>query len=126
MLLRCITKRSLWYRSNSPAVSIHPLLGVAITDDEYPARVAVKILHEAFDEFQKVFKEEALKGVTADTTLHVPKLDDMIKKYQDPKEADKLMKLESELQETTSILHKTMDEVKSKTVSGYCLNCLSG
>lgn len=35
----------------------------------------------------------------------------MIKNYQDPKEADKLAKLESTLNEVTEICHKTLNDV---------------
>ncbi len=38
-------------------------------------------------------------------------MDDMIKIYQDPKQADKLLKLESTLSEVTEICHKNMEEV---------------
>ena len=35
----------------------------------------------------------------------------MVKKYQDPKEAEKLLKLESTLTEITKIVHKNLDDV---------------
>jgi synaptobrevin family protein YKT6 len=35
----------------------------------------------------------------------------MVKKYQDPKEADKLMKIESELDEIQGMLTKTMGDL---------------
>lgn len=37
----------------------------------------------------------------------------MIKKYQDPKEADKLLKLENELGQVQQMLTKTMSDVNS-------------
>jgi len=36
----------------------------------------------------------------------------MIKKYQDPKEADKLLKLQSDLQEVNKIMTKNLDDVR--------------
>eukprot|EP01017_Pseudomicrothorax_dubius_P012318 TRINITY_DN1498_c0_g1_i6.p1 TRINITY_DN1498_c0_g1~~TRINITY_DN1498_c0_g1_i6.p1 ORF type:complete len:226 (-),score=70.88 TRINITY_DN1498_c0_g1_i6:124-801(-) len=110
------------------------LSGVAITDNEYPPRVAFMILNEAFNEFLKMYKEDALGGITKDTSLHVPRMDEMVRVYQDPKEADKLMKIEKELVEVTSIVHKTMEDLlkrgetleslmaKSKDVSGVSLD----
>lgn len=41
----------------------------------------------------------------------MPALEAMIKKYQDPKEADKLLKLQSELQEVNKIMTKNLDDV---------------
>lgn len=38
-------------------------------------------------------------------------MDEFIVKYQDPKEADKLMKLEHTLKEVTDIVHKNMEDV---------------
>lgn len=46
-----------------------------------------------------------------DTEIKYPKLDEYIKKYQDPKECDKLMKIEDELNNVQQTLHKTMGEV---------------
>ena len=46
-----------------------------------------------------------------DTSLPFKKLDEFIVKYQDPKEADKLMKLEHTLKEVTDIVHKNMEDV---------------
>jgi hypothetical protein len=48
-----------------------------------------------------------------DQDLSFPQLDVMIKKYQDPKEADKLLKLESELGNVQTMLTKTMTDVGS-------------
>ena len=42
----------------------------------------------------------------------MPELADRIKKYQDPNEADKLFKLQSNLQETVSIMTKNLDDVR--------------
>ena len=37
--------------------------------------------------------------------------DVLIKNYQDPKEADKLLKLETTLKEVTEIVHKNLEDV---------------
>eukprot|EP00330_Aristerostoma_sp_ATCC50986_P004639 CAMPEP_0114582806 /NCGR_PEP_ID=MMETSP0125-20121206/6688_1 /TAXON_ID=485358 ORGANISM="Aristerostoma sp., Strain ATCC 50986" /NCGR_SAMPLE_ID=MMETSP0125 /ASSEMBLY_ACC=CAM_ASM_000245 /LENGTH=74 /DNA_ID=CAMNT_0001775929 /DNA_START=451 /DNA_END=675 /DNA_ORIENTATION=- len=58
----------------------------------------------------------------------------MIKKYQDPKEADKLLKLQSQLEEVNKIMTKNLDDIlargetleslmsKSKDVSSVSYN----
>lgn len=43
--------------------------------------------------------------------MKVPSLEGMIKKYQDPKEADKLLKLQSQLEEVDTIMRKNLDDV---------------
>ena len=47
----------------------------------------------------------------ADASWSVPAHETMIKKYQDPKEADKLLKLQSELLEVNKIMTKNLDDV---------------
>jgi len=37
--------------------------------------------------------------------------------YQDPKEVDKLMKIESTLTEVTLIVHKSLDDVANKLIN---------
>ena len=48
-------------------------------------------------------------------------MDEFIVKYQDPKEADKLMKLEHTLKEVTDIVHKNMEDVNKKKNEFYIL-----
>ena len=62
------------------------------------------------------------------------KMQEWIKKYQDPKEVDKMQKLKSELNEVEQICHKNMDDLlkrgedldqlmkKSKDVSDLSLD----
>ncbi len=47
----------------------------------------------------------------ADMTVAFPKLDEFIKKYQDPKEVDKIIKLKENLKEVEVIVHKNLDDV---------------
>ena len=42
----------------------------------------------------------------------LPFLEIMIKKYQDPTEADKLLKLQKELDEINKVMSKNIDEVR--------------
>lgn len=47
----------------------------------------------------------------ADQSLVIPKYEEFIKAYQDPKEVDKLMKIEQTLNEVNQIVHKSLDDV---------------
>ncbi|KAJ5219585.1 Synaptobrevin [Penicillium chermesinum] len=59
--------------------------GVIVTDGDYPALVAHQLL-------SKILKE-------------------YIVKYQDPQQADSIMKIQQELDETKIVLHKTIESV---------------
>lgn len=47
-----------------------------------------------------------------DVDWSVSTFDGLIKKYQDPKEADKLLKLQNELDQVTNIMYKNLDDVR--------------
>ena len=96
------------------AVLLNDGLGGVITaDKEYPGNVAIKIIHEFLTLFKKSINPMVYANMTADTEINFPQLEAMIKKYQDPKEADKLLKLENELGQVQQMLTKTMSDVNS-------------
>ncbi|GJM92454.1 hypothetical protein PR202_ga08930 [Eleusine coracana subsp. coracana] len=76
------------------------LVAVAFMDDHYPV----------LDEYQKAFGD-SWKSASADATQPWPFLTDALTKFQDPAEADKLMKIQRDLDETKIILHKTIESV---------------
>jgi hypothetical protein len=43
--------------------------------------------------------------------MSFPELKDYIQKYQDPQQADSIMKIQKELDETKIVLHKTIESV---------------
>ncbi|KAH9400230.1 palmitoyltransferase, partial [Tyrophagus putrescentiae] len=76
------------------------LAGIIISDQEYPHRVAHTLLMRVLDEF----------------TESVPKtpytnLDMYLTKFQNPKEADAMTKIQNDLDETKIILHNTITSV---------------
>jgi len=110
-------------------------LGVVIVfDQEYPEKVVLLVAREIANEFYKTYNDKQLESVTADANWPLPALETMIKKYQDPKEADKLLKLQSELKEVNTIMTKNLDDIlkrgetletlmsKSKDVSSMSYN----
>ncbi|CAO3627348.1 unnamed protein product [Cunninghamella blakesleeana] len=85
--------------------------GIALaifSDKEYPSRVAFSLINKIMDEFFVKFSPEQWN---TDQLLPYPELADYLRKYQDPKQADTIMKVQNELDETTAILHKTIDSV---------------
>ncbi|MCO5570923.1 hypothetical protein L7F22_024653 [Adiantum nelumboides] len=86
------------------------LCGVAFVDAQYPMRSAFSVLTKVLDEYQKAFGN-SWQNVQSDNSDTWPYLDEALGKYQDPTEADKLLKIQKELDETKHILHKTIDSV---------------
>ncbi|KAI8060127.1 Longin-like domain-containing protein [Gongronella butleri] len=101
-------RQSVESENNVGHVYAHPqgLAGVIFTDKEYPSRVVFSLLNKVLDEFIVKFPRERWQG-----TLDYPELAQYIQKFQDPKQADTIMKVQNELEETTAILHKTIDSV---------------
>lgn len=75
---------------------------VIITDREYPARVAFALINRVLEEFMAEFPRDI--WLTSTVKLSLPKLKDMIVKYQNPHEADPIMRVQKELDETKVIL----------------------
>merc|ERR1712146_107620 len=64
-----------------------------------------KLLQE-FSAFQR--KDWA--DVSSDNALTFPALAAALSKYQDPREADKVLKIQEDLEETKQILYKTIEQ----------------
>lgn len=64
------------------------------------------------DEFVSKYPRTAYASFNKDSNkLSMPELKDYIVKYQDPQQADSIMKIQKELDETKVILHKTIESV---------------
>jgi len=81
------------------------LTGVMIVDHEYPQRVAFTLLNRILDEFgSKYRREEWLSLGNKASTLPYPELKATLQKYQNPSEADAIMRVQRELDETKVVL----------------------
>ena len=87
--------------------------GTVITDAEYPARVAFVLLGQLLEEFSAE-NGDTWKSVEAPESVSFPKIEEYLVKYQDPAAADKVTKIQKDLDETTQILHKTIDNVLAR------------
>ncbi|XP_040820761.1 synaptobrevin homolog YKT6 isoform X2 [Ochotona curzoniae] len=79
------------------------LAGVVIADSEYPSRVAFTLLEKVLDEFSKEV-ERIQWPVGSPATIEYTALDAHLSKYQNPREADPMTKVQAELDETKIIL----------------------
>lgn len=85
------------------------MAGIIISDPDYPALVAHQLLSKVIDEFLAQYPRTAFANSTP--KLDFPRLKEYIAKYQDPQQADSIMKIQKELDETKIVLHKTIESV---------------
>jgi synaptobrevin family protein YKT6 len=88
---------------NVAHVYAHPqgVSGMIISDKDYPSRVAFSLLNKIMDEFLVKFPADVWRK---QDTIEYPELAEYLRKYQDPQQADNIMKVQKELDETTAIL----------------------
>ena len=84
--------------------------GIMISDPEYPALVAHQLLSKVVDEFLTRYPRSSF-SMANPPTLAFPQLKEYIEKYQDPQQADSILKIQKELDETKIVLHKTIESV---------------
>eukprot|EP01098_Paradermamoeba_levis_P008675 TRINITY_DN3589_c0_g1_i1.p1 TRINITY_DN3589_c0_g1~~TRINITY_DN3589_c0_g1_i1.p1 ORF type:complete len:200 (-),score=58.15 TRINITY_DN3589_c0_g1_i1:352-951(-) len=82
-----------------------------VTDQEYPPRVAYSLILAAFEEFLKVNPDQWKAVANQDVLINVPAIEGLLKQYQDPNEADKIMKIQKDLDETKDVLIKSIDQL---------------
>lgn len=86
------------------------LTGVCVSDHQYPNRVAHTLLTKILDDFTTQVPRSQWPAGT-EVAGYVGVLDSFLKKYQDPAQADPMMKVQNELDETKIILHNTIEAV---------------
>ncbi|EDK40656.1 conserved hypothetical protein [Meyerozyma guilliermondii ATCC 6260] len=85
---------------------------VVITDKEYPVRPAYTLINKILDEYLSLHPQKDWANVTeTNSSLGYDNLEQYLKKYQDPSQADSIMKVQQELDETKIVLHKTIESV---------------
>jgi synaptobrevin family protein YKT6 len=74
--------------------------------------VAHGLLSKVVDEFVSKYPRTAYANHTKDSPpLPMPELQEYLTKYQDPQQADSILKIQKELDETKIVLHKTIESV---------------
>ncbi|XP_038071027.1 synaptobrevin homolog YKT6-like [Patiria miniata] len=84
------------------------LSGVVIADHEYPSRVAFRFMSKALDEFATEVSPSTWPSA-AENSITFKKLEEYLALYQNPSQADPMMRLQSDLDETKVIMHDTID-----------------
>ncbi|GAB9474959.1 Synaptobrevin-like protein [Globisporangium polare] len=83
--------------------------GIVVADQEYPPRVAFALLNKLIDEYDKE-QRGAWKTQTGPAQDWAP-LTTAVADYQDPSKADKISAIQKELDDTTAVLSKTIENV---------------
>lgn len=85
------------------------LAGVAVCDKEYPSRVAFSAVQQLLGSFGEEVR--GWRAITEDNKVDYPGTATTLKKWQKPEEVDKIMKIQTDLEETKEVLHQTIDAV---------------
>ena len=75
---------------------------IVICDHEYPQRVAFAVINRVLDDFAMAFPRDV--WMSASSPLDYPDLRSILVKYQNPQEADNILKIQKELDDTKAIL----------------------
>lgn len=85
------------------------LSGVVIADKEYPSRVAFTLLGKLLDDFDAQVPSAKWRSGASD--LEFDGCEKYLAKFQNPRDADPMMKVQSELDETKIIVYNTIEQV---------------
>ncbi|KAH7007701.1 putative snare protein [Ilyonectria destructans] len=83
--------------------------GIIISGQQYPNLVAHQLLNKIVDEF--LTQHPPSSWVTDQPALLIPELKAYLVKYQDPLQADSILKIHRDVNETKIIIHKSTESV---------------
>jgi len=89
------------------------LAAVAVVDEGYPERVAYSLLSKVLVEFECEF-DQAWRDVVHDQTLEPPFMKEALEQYQDPRQVDKLLAIQDNLDEITQVMRQNLDELVAR------------
>lgn len=83
----------------------HGLTGVVISDQNYPQRISFALLNKIMTEFMERYPRPYWAGSgTPPAPTPFPVLKEYLSKYQNPQEADTILRVQKELEETKVVL----------------------
>lgn len=85
------------------------LCGSVTCDAEYPPRVAFSLLTKILEDFEAQIPK--WRKETNNEVITWSYLDEAVIKYQDPGNADQIVRIQRNLDETREVLHNTIDSV---------------
>jgi synaptobrevin homolog YKT6 len=90
---------------------------VAITDNEYPSRVAFDCLNKLMDRLVSPSSSDMIDRATKDYQLNNVFLENvkkMVEEYREPSRVDKIIKIKKDVDETKEILNKSVDQILAR------------
>jgi len=78
---------------------------VIVTDQEYPVRPAFSLLSKVLDEFIAQVPQSSFGDPSR---VSFPAINTYVQKYQDPRSADNIMRVQQELDETKIVLVRNL------------------
>ncbi|KAF0982381.1 hypothetical protein FDP41_011311 [Naegleria fowleri] len=91
------------------------LSAVIVCDAEYPSRVAFSLLYKVLTEFEKKYPKSVYLNspsiLQSDYQLQLETINDYLVKYQDPNQADELLKIKTDLEETKTIMNQVLEKM---------------
>lgn len=94
-------------------VRFDSLCGVVVADKDYPQRAAFGLINQFLDEYMNANKgkwKEEKKDVHEEPVY----LTQAIQKWQNPEDADKMMKIQKNLDEIKNVMHKNIEQVLTR------------
>lgn len=93
-------------------VRTNGMCGLVVADEEYPVRVAFSLITDILSKYEK-YKPNW--DVIATDLKESPKfMQDALQKYQNPKEADKMLKIQKTVDDIKNIMHKNIDDILAR------------
>ncbi|KAF5287078.1 hypothetical protein FQA39_LY16063 [Lamprigera yunnana] len=86
------------------------LAAVLISDEDYPPRVSHTLITKVLDEFTHIVPSSDWSTLSERDVLF-PQINTYLAKYQNPREADAMCKIQADLDETKIILHNTVEAI---------------
>lgn len=87
------------------------IAGVIITDKAYPLRPAFTLLNKVCDDFIVQHDRASIPTLAESNGDNDPQLAALLQQYQSPTEADALLKVQQELDETKIVLQQSIENV---------------
>lgn len=89
------------------------LAGIIVTQKDYAVRVAYTLINKMMQDYENMY-QSAWKNAKSDVTLEPDFMKKDIMLYQNPAEADKLTKIQKNLDDVKDIMHKNIEQVVSR------------
>ncbi|CAL2038552.1 hypothetical protein CAEBREN_17612 [Caenorhabditis brenneri] len=87
------------------------LSAVCVTDAEYQQRVAMSFLGRVLDDFTNRVPSAQWAVIKGEKDCPYPGLKELLERWQNPREADPMTRVQEEVEETKMVMHSTIQSV---------------